>query len=115
MRNNKTYYIYVLRCIDNSLYTGITTDVNRRFKEHSVDKKLGAKYTRARKPISIEAVWCCETRSDALKLESAFKKLQKLQKEQIIRDVETFEKLLSEKLDIGIYVYLAEFKNYILQ
>ena len=52
------YYTYMLRCADNSLYTGITTDVARRFAEHSgqIPGKC-AKYTGSRKAVSIEAVW----------------------------------------------------------
>lgn len=114
MSEHKTYYVYVLRCLDNSLYTGITTDVKRRFREHSNDKKLGAKYTRARKPIAIDAVWSCGSRSDALKLECAFKNLKKIQKEQIISDADSFDKVLSGKLDVSIYVHIAEYKNYTL-
>ncbi len=80
------YYIYILRCEDNSLYTGITTDVKRRFTEHTSDKLKGAKYTKAHKPIKIEAVWEAEGKSDALKLEHRIKKLNKSEKERIIAE-----------------------------
>ena len=104
--NDKSYYIYILRCTDNSLYTGITTDVKRRFEEHISGRYQGAKYTRSRKPVSIEALWQCCTRSDASKLECALKKLTKTQKEKLICENEFFENLFSDKLDISLYTFL---------
>ncbi len=77
------YYVYILRCSDNSLYTGITTDVERRFKEHCSGYK-GAKYTKSRKPLKIEAVFEVDTKSNALKLEIQIKKLTKPKKEALI-------------------------------
>lgn len=77
------YYVYILRCNDNSLYTGITTDVERRLKEHC-DGFRGAKYTKSRKPLKIEAVFEVNTKSDALKLEIQIKKLTKPKKESLV-------------------------------
>lgn len=77
------YYTYILRCSDNSLYTGITTDVVRRYAEH-INGGKGAKYTKAHKPIKIECVWRVGTKSDASRLESRIKKLTKQQKEQLV-------------------------------
>ena len=76
-----TYYVYILRCGDGSLYTGITTDVARRLAEHKAGR--GAKYTRSRGATGIEAAWSCETKGEALKLESAIKKLPKAKKESL--------------------------------
>ena len=112
MEIQKNYYVYVLRCLDNSLYTGITTDVERRFNEHSKNRKLGAKYTRSRHPVLIEAVWCCQTRSDASKLEYAFKKLTKPKKEQIISDYTLFNNIFSEIINTNIYNYISKYKGY---
>lgn len=47
--------VYLVKCADNTFYTGVTTDVERRVNEHNVDDKKGAKYTRARRPV--ELVW----------------------------------------------------------
>lgn len=102
----KVYYIYVLRCVDNSLYTGITTDVKRRFEEHTQRRSKGEKYTRARKPVSIEAVWSCSSRSTASKLEYAFKHLTKEIKEKIIAKPDLFGELFGEKLDVSAYDYI---------
>ena len=86
LKNNcsKPYYVYMLRCSDNSLYTGITTNVERRFEEHKEKHKKGAKYTAAHTPLSIEAVWEVPDRSSASKLESQIKKLSKSKKEELI-------------------------------
>lgn len=80
------YYVYILRCEDNTLYTGITTDVKRRFLEHSEDKVKGAKYTKAHKPKEIAAAWEVGTKSDASKLEYRIKKLEKAEKETLISE-----------------------------
>lgn len=78
------FYVYILRCEDNSLYTGITTDVARRFSEHLEGGTKGAKYTRSHKPAKIEAVWETDSKINASKLEFRIKKLEKQQKELLI-------------------------------
>ena len=80
------YYVYILRCEDDTLYTGITTDVRRRFNEHREDKVKGAKYTKAHKPKEIAAAWEAGTKSKASKLEYRIKKLGKTEKEKLISD-----------------------------
>lgn len=71
--------MYVLMCRDDTLYCGITTDLVRRLEEHNGTTR-GAKYTRSRRPVRIIASISFQTRSDALKAESAFKKLTRKQK-----------------------------------
>ncbi len=73
-----TWYLYMLRCADGSLYTGITTDVEKRFQVHSSGK--GAKYTRGRGPLTLVYKETCGTHSDALKRELAVKALLPEQK-----------------------------------
>lgn len=85
---SKPYYVYVLRCVDDSLYTGITTDVKRRFAEHLSDGLKGAKYTKAHTPKEIAAVWQVENRSVASKLEWRLKHLTKAQKEFLCKEPE---------------------------
>ena len=77
------YYVYLMRCSDNSLYCGITTDLYRRFSEHAnKENPKGAKYTHSREVISIAAAWQTEEgRSEASKLEARLKKLSKGNKE----------------------------------
>ncbi len=81
------YYIYIIRCKNNLLYTGITTDVSRRLGEHLDKSGKGAKFTRANPPLELSALWSCETRSDALKLEAKIKKLKREEKVKIINDL----------------------------
>ena len=77
------WYLYVLRCSDQSLYTGVTTDLDRRLREHNKTKR-GAKYTRSRRPVNL--VWSKEypNRSAAQSAEYQFKKLLHKQKLEII-------------------------------
>lgn len=96
------YYVYMLRCLDGSLYTGITTDVSRRFSEHSSAGKKGAKYTRTHKPEKIAAVWRCKDRSTAARLEYMIKTLGKHRKEKLAADGDLM--LFADKIDIKEYV-----------
>ena len=78
MAPKKTWYFYVLSCKDLTLYTGVTTDVDRRVKEHNAKK--GAKYTRGRTPVRLFYYREMKDRSSAQKLENAFKKLSRSKK-----------------------------------
>jgi len=78
-----TYYIYVLQCSDSSLYTGITTDLERRVFEHNNSDK-GAKYTKIRRPVILVYNEKCENRSIASKREYEIKKLTRAEKLRII-------------------------------
>ena len=80
------HYTYIIRCTDDSLYTGITTDVKRRFEEHLSQSEKSAKYTRTHKAIKIEAVWQSENRISASRLEYHIKRLTKAQKENLIKN-----------------------------
>jgi putative endonuclease len=74
--------VYILRCKNNTLYTGITNDLQRRFKLHLEGK--GAKYTRANPPVYIAYTEPVGSRSEALKREAAIKKMTKQKKEELI-------------------------------
>ena len=80
------FYVYVIRCEDNSLYTGYTTDIERRLHEHFSRDKKGAKYTKSHKVISVEQIFECESKSVAMSFEYFFKSLKKAQKEEIIKN-----------------------------
>jgi putative endonuclease len=73
------YFLYILQCADNTLYTGITTDLDRRIKEHN-NSKLGAKYTKVRRPVKLIYSQEFVNRSKASKEESRIKKLSHQQK-----------------------------------
>ena len=74
-----TWYLYVLECDDETLYTGITTDPERRIDEHNNSPK-GARYTRARRPVELVTKWTYDGQSEAAKAEYAFKQLTRPQK-----------------------------------
>lgn len=77
-------YLYILKCADNSLYTGIAANIEKRIRQHLGIIKGGAKYTKSHKPISLEALWLTENENAARKLEAAIKKLPKSDKTRII-------------------------------
>lgn len=87
-----SWYLYMLRCGDGSLYTGITTDVERRLEAHRSGK--GAKYTRGRGPLELVYREKCEDHSAALKRELEVKALSREQKTAFLER----EKNLLEKL-----------------
>lgn len=80
------YYVYILRCSDDTLYTGITTDLKRRVNEHNglSVKKIGSKYTAMRRPVKVIYFKKLEDRSKASKEEFRIKKLKKNGKEKLI-------------------------------
>jgi|TARA_B100001063_G_scaffold232613_1_gene247921 putative endonuclease len=78
-----SYFVYILKCSDGSLYTGITTDITKRLDEHNNSEK-GAKYTKARRPVKLIYQESSENRSTASKREYAIKKLTRVKKLQLI-------------------------------
>lgn len=78
-----TWCVYMIRCSDASLYTGVTTNIDRRFAEHK-EGKLGAKYTRAKIALHVAYMEPCASRSEAQVREAQIKKLSKEEKETLI-------------------------------
>lgn len=102
IKNDKIiYYIYILKCENGVLYTGITTDYKRRFLEHSKvnGSKKGAKFTKSHKPEKIVVLWKTNTRSDASKLEARIKQLKKIEKLELIENNKMFKLFFSELID----------------
>ncbi len=97
------YYTYMLRCKDNSIYTGITKDIKRRIEEHMEKTEKCAKYTMSHDVIKLEAVWETENRAEASKLEYHIKHLQKQQKENLILGIIQIEDVLQKKIDCMLY------------
>ncbi|MCG8427803.1 MAG: GIY-YIG nuclease family protein [Chromatiales bacterium] len=77
------WFVYILRCSDNSLYTGITSDLERRVKEHNHGSK-GARYTRSRRPVELVYAEPALSRSAASKREYAIKQLSTVAKRTLI-------------------------------
>ncbi len=79
------WWVYLLQCSDQTLYTGITTDLNRRIQEHNGLTGGGARYTRSRRPVQLVWSEISESRSAASQREAAIRRLSRLQKEQLIQ------------------------------
>ncbi len=82
--SNCSYYLYILECADTTLYTGITTNLERRIKEHNTSS-LGAKYTAARRPVKLLYSREFDNRSEASKQEFLIKKLSRVNKLKLIK------------------------------
>lgn len=80
------YYVYILRCSGNTLYTGIAADIGRRMAEHFGQTEKCARYTKSHRAEKLEAYWETENRSLASKLEYRIKQLSKQQKLRLIED-----------------------------
>ena len=81
------WYVYILRCKDDSLYCGITPDVEKRLEQHRSGK--GAKYTRGRGPLEVVYTEACINHSDALKREYTIKRLSRIEKLKLIDTYKT--------------------------
>jgi putative endonuclease len=79
-----TWYVYVARCADGTLYCGIARDVARRISEH--DAGTGARYTRGRGPLRLVLVRRCRDKGRALRLEHSIKQLSRAQKEALVTE-----------------------------
>lgn len=77
------WFVYVLRCADDSLYTGITTDVERRLHEHNCDDQKAARYTRSRRPLQLFYQEACADRAAAARREYQVKRLSRPAKLQL--------------------------------
>ncbi len=80
--SSQIWYVYILRCSDGTLYTGITNDLAARLEAHN--NGTGAKFTRGRVPVTLLYHETCASRSEALKRELAIKKLGRQQKQLLI-------------------------------
>lgn len=77
-------YIYILKCNDNTLYTGWTTDLDKRLEVHNTGK--GAKYTKARLPVTLVYYEQFPTKAEAMKREAEIKRLSRKQKLKLIKE-----------------------------
>jgi len=81
------WHVYMVRCSDGTLYTGITNDLNKRIEAHNSGKE-GARYTRSRRPVKLAYSEQVKSKSAAAKLEYQLKKLPRLKKIRLIKDKE---------------------------
>lgn len=82
--SNRCWYVYILRCNDGTLYTGITVDLDKRLTEHNEDDKNGARYTRSRRPVWLVYSEKVDSRSAAARREYQLKKLPAKDKNKLI-------------------------------
>ena len=76
------YFVYIVKCKDDTLYTGWTTDIENRLAKHNQGK--GAKYTRSRYPVALQYLWEFATKEEAMKKEWAIKRLPREKKLELI-------------------------------
>ena len=87
------WHVYIVKCRDGTLYTGISTDVDRRLAEHRQGSPKGARYLRGRGPFQLMLTLRAGDRGTALKLERRIKRLSRAQKEALIQHPETMHKI----------------------
>lgn len=92
----------MIRCEDNSLYTGMTSDLEKRINEHISKGKNGAKYTKSHNAVKLEIAWKSKEKSLACKLEYQIKTLNKKQKESLIKG-EKLSTYIKGKVDCRRY------------
>ncbi len=94
---NQCWYLYMIRASDNSLYTGITTDIDRRFAEHQSSANKGAKYFRGKTDLQLVFRYEFDTRSTASSYEAKVKKLNKVKKEMLVNGEIKILELMSKE------------------
>jgi putative endonuclease len=99
-------FVYILKCKDNSLYTGIASDINRRIRQHLNLIKGGAKYTRSHRVVSVELLLECDDSSACRKMECAIKKLSKPEKNDIISSKEILNRFIEENFSESEFRYI---------
>jgi len=77
------WFVYILRCADDTLYTGVTTDIERRLAEHNAGDGQGARYTRSRRPVHLAYLEPASDRAAACRREAAIKRLRRCEKLQL--------------------------------
>ncbi len=97
------YYVYMLRCRDESIYSGIAADLCKRMSVHFDGGTDAAKYVVAHGAAKLEAYWTCEDKSQASKLEYRIKRLTKSKKEKLIIGEIELEECFRDGLEYGAY------------
>lgn len=90
-------YIYIIKCQDESYYTGITKDIKKRLKQHFYKEKQGAKYTKSRQAVRLEALWEANSWPEAGGLEYFIKSLSRKEKERIVKNPSLLAEIYRKK------------------
>src|SRR5215212_10911436 len=83
MRSVAMWWVYVVRCADGTLYTGVATRLLERLRQHNGDDRRGARYTRGRRPVALHAACRCADRGAATRLERQVKRLPRARKDAL--------------------------------
>ena len=97
------YYVYILCCADDSLYTGYTNDVEKRLRQHRGELPGGARYTHAHPPKKLVCLYETAEKGDALRLEALIKHLTRQEKQSLIADPAALDAIFAGKLDASRY------------
>lgn len=84
-----SWFVYIALCKDDTLYTGITTDIKRREQEHNTNNTLGAKSLRGKRPVKIVYYEQYQTQNEATKREAVIKRMKRQDKLQLLTDAHT--------------------------
>jgi len=87
MPESVIWHVYIVKCSDESLYTGITKDINRRISEHNTNNKLGSKYIRSKRPVSLVYSESYISQTEARKREAAIKSWTREYKLKLIKNL----------------------------
>ena len=90
------WFVYLVRCKDGTLYTGIATDVARRLAEHGGSTGRGAKYLRGRLPLELLLARKLGSRESALRVEYRIKRLPRARKESLVRDLTLLDRIVAD-------------------
>lgn len=101
-------FVYIIECIDGSLYTGIAKDIEKRLDEHFYQKKQCAKYTKSHQMKTLCSLWQTQDKSSACKLEYHIKHLSKQEKQNLIINPESLETFFSSKLETQNYILATQ-------
>jgi len=97
-----TYFVYILRCSDKSLYCGVTNNLKRREKEHNTSKSKASRYTRLRRPVKLVYTEKFQTLQQAMRKERQIKKWSRAKKEALIKkDLKFLKTSLSDNININ--------------
>jgi len=96
---SKTWSIYMVKGNDEKIYTGITTDVARRFEQHESAGTKGSKFLRGRGPLTLLIAMPVGNQSDALRIECRVKRLSRQKKEDMVRDPVILSSLIAEEIE----------------
>lgn len=114
VNKGEAMFIYIIECQDDSLYTGVAKDIEKRLKEHYFQEKQSAKYTKSHQMKNLKALWHSETKQNAMKLEYQIKRLSRSKKLELINNPNLLNEINPTKINACDYEYLDSKKQEII-